>query len=318
MMASTYNATRHNFYITCPSGSSVYYKNSVNLIPQAVVNSISLCTGILLNLTFITTMIAKFPNRTVTEVLLLALSCTDLATSILVTPITVARVILLTKERVVCVLGIINVVTGYPLVATSHLLIVIITIERYIYMVHPYLYDIYVTKAKTYTAILTATFISTLVTISSYIAGQERLLRDLTAIISTATHALFAYIQIKLFMFIQKKRRTVSFPDENEVGGDRGRTDHNGLITILYISLAFFICYTPPLIYCIFLQMTNATRENPVATRDMRKWLETLILLNCTLSPLVYYWRLSEIRKAEINIIRTLDIVQQFDLKSDK
>ena len=177
--------------------------------------------------------------------LLLALSFADLATSALVTPMVVGRVILLLQERVVCALEIINVNTDYFLAVTSHLLIIIVTIERYIYVAYPYWYDQHITKTKAYIAMFSLMLTSAFFTILSYIVGRESPLRKSTPFISTLTHTIFIYFQTNVFMFVKKKTRTVPAQERNGEGRGRKRSEQKDLIAISYISLSFLICADP-------------------------------------------------------------------------
>ena len=76
-------------------------------------------------------------------------------------------------------------------------------------------------------------------------------------------------------------------------------------ITAVYLYLVFLVCYLPDL--CML--WTNATTTDSSAViLSLSMYTVTLLFLNSSLNPLIYCWRLRNIRHAILNILRNASL----------
>ena len=71
---------------------------------------------------------------------------------------------------------------------------------------------------------------------------------------------------------------------------------------ILYVYFAFLICYLPLFICLVVLRINDLT----ISLKQFYLFSWTLVYLNSTLNPVIYCWKMRQIRHAIINILRNM------------
>ena len=70
-----------------------------------------------------------------------------------------------------------------------------------------------------------------------------------------------------------------------------------------YVYLVFLLCYLPLISYNIIVIISGHTK---IYSRDMFCYSWTMMLLNSSLNPLIYCWKMRHIRRAVINIMQNI------------
>ena len=73
-------------------------------------------------------------------------------------------------------------------------------------------------------------------------------------------------------------------------------------VGILYVYLAFLICYLPFFIFGIVAKINGPT----ISVKQFYLFSWTLVYLNSTLNPVIYCWKMRHIRHAIMNILRNM------------
>ena len=149
------NWTNSSSFFTFIPGQTVSYHLSndssrSNLILIAVTNSVLSCSGIVLNMTFMITVFKTTTLHTVANVIPSALSLNDFVTSLMVIPSIVYSTVLISQGRFWCTLHIWAVAIAFGCISTSLLLIMAMSVEKYLAICYPFWYEENVTKMKVF------------------------------------------------------------------------------------------------------------------------------------------------------------------------
>ena len=116
-----------------------------------------------------------------------------------------------------------------------------------------------------------------------------------------------AVAHIKVFQIVRRHRRqiheqfklTAHFHGRSAVEVARHK---KSAVTMLYVLCAFLLCYVP------FLGMIAAdtVQGYTLPVKIAYEYLTTLVFFSSSLNPLLYYWRIREIRRAAIRTMNTI------------
>ena len=285
-------------FVTCFPNNGIlgYYLNNyssrANFTSVAVVNSLLACSGIMLNITFIITVLKKRSLYTVSNVVLLALSITDLVTSIVVIPSQVYSVVLLSQETLQCDVFLWAYAVSGTGLSTSLLLIIVIALEKYLAICYPFWHEENVTKLK----VFLVCFILAVANIARYIIffplNLIKLNRVFTGCIYVTSHVIFFWCQIKIFAVLFKVKRQIRDEQVPSTGEFQKRWTNS--FALLFICLSFILCYLPAALYLVFI---SAFGGSQFMNQYVEPWCFTVSFMSTSISPIVYYWRLKEVRQ---------------------
>ena len=114
---------------------------------------------------------------------------------------------------------------------------------------------------------------------------------------------IFCYSKIHLKLRYQQTHVHNNFPQRQTNGGGiplNTARYKKSVSSILWVQLALAACYVP---WSILALLFVIGRENEVA------WIttETLLYLNSSLNPILYCWKIGEVRRAAMATIKQLD-----------
>ena len=294
----TGNVTSPSSYVTCfPDWRNTgFYLNKsssrINFILVAVFYSLEGCSGSILNLSFIITVLKTKSLRTIPNIILLSLSINDLIMSLIIIPCQVYDIVLLSKGKLWCNLHIWLTRSEYSSLCVSLSLMVIISLEKYVAVCFPFLYERYVTKARVGCVIVAIAVVTTLMTFLFPISqSSAALFNVITVVVLFVGFCVFLWCQWKIFIVLSRiKRRilTEQTPSATDLHNKREKA-----FSLLFITLSFVLCWFLPLIYRVYSSIFGRSQ---VLHQYVRPWLYMVIFTSNTLSPMVYYWRLKSVR----------------------
>lgn len=272
---------------------------------------------IICNSIFMITLIKTRSLHTPSNILLGALCFSDLLVGFIVQPITISFFAILRINHAINIPLVTALsVTFYICTGLSFLCIVLVSLDRYVAVCHPYKYHSLATcKTHIYLAI-----VATLIWIC--FAGT-RLFLAMTVvfeIIRLSLSALCIIIVIfsyaRIYKIISRHRRCMHADSVPSSGGSdtqaRGRERRKSCTMAIIIGI-FFVCYLPYTalyvshlirrMYCLNTQFVNI----------LSNWSVFLVLLNSLLNPIVYYARSKEIKDAVLKVIQPIKRVSTQD-----
>lgn len=166
-----------------------------------------------------------------------------------------------------------------------------VSIDRYL-AVHLHLrYQEFVTVRRT-VVLLVVLWI-----IAAFVASTLIWNRNITffAVVSVITVCLFVTfgVYVKIFAVVRRHQRLIQ--DQQSTRALSKATHFvRSAIGMFYVCFIHFLCYLPYFVFLILRDMFDTNTFTILAT----EFAQTLIFLNSSLNPIVYCWRLREIRVA--------------------
>ncbi|XP_078354482.1 adenosine receptor A3-like [Oculina patagonica] len=297
------NLATHIPLSSCPVAVPGYFppKSVALLIVICVVNILSSFTATTANF-LVMWAIKKTPSlHTPSSVLLFSLALSDFSTGVFVQPLLVVHHIgsLTTNVPVYCISGAIVYPLGVLLVLASLTAITAISFDRYLALALHLRYTSIVTVSRLIKLILLACFLFFPVSIYFWFS-QEYWFR-MTAFCVAVVFAVvciitipFSYCRIFTILRHQKQIR-----NQNDIALRMNGISHmdisryrKSVLTILFVLGAILLSYVPCGIgHMIVLFSETEVSEFVLHVGGM------MVLLNSSINPLVYCWRIKEIRR---------------------
>ena len=121
----------------------------------------------------------------------------------------------------------------------------------------------------------------------------------LSACIITATS-----ISVKLCQTLRCHINQIHVPQvAQNVQGESIQRKKKSAMTSLYVYLVFIVCYLPNI---CSLFITATIPEPRIDVKHLRFYTVTLVLLNSTLNPLIYCWKMKRIQHTIVGTLRNL------------
>ena len=292
------NEINTSSFLTClpkERTSGFYLNNSssrANFVAIAVVNSLLASSGAVLNITFIITVFKKRSLHTVPNTVLLALSVTDFITCLVVIPSQVYSVALLSQKKLRCDVYLWAYALSGTGLSTSLLLIIVMSTEKYLAICYPFWHGTNVTKLKVFLVCIILAVANIVRYIISFSLGLIQFSRAGTGFIYVTAHIMFFWCQIKIFAVLFKIKRRIGHEQMPSTG--EFQTKWKNSFAMLFICLSFILCYLPSALFLVYRSVVGGSQ---FSYQYVEPWFFVISGLSTCISPVVYYWRLPEIRQ---------------------
>ena len=119
----------------------------------------------------------------------------------------------------------------------------------------------------------------------------------ISACIVTATS-----LSVKLYLTIRRHINQIQVPQvaQNDQGESVQRKRKSAMAS-LYVYLVFIVCYLPNI--CVLITIASISEPRNYL-QHLRLYTVTLMFLNSTLNPLIYCWKMKQIRKTVTGKLR--------------
>ncbi|XP_022779453.1 melanocyte-stimulating hormone receptor-like [Stylophora pistillata] len=291
--------------LRCPAGLT--REKHEHLIYLSVFNiflSVVACVG---NVLILVALSKESSLHLPSKLLFRCLATTDLCVGIIVEPLNIAYIMTLVYEdwRLCRFLEAVSFKVGYLVAAVSLLTLTAISLDRLLALLLGSSYRQIVTCKRTYVVIASIWVYSGVAT-ASYLKSYlitfwcGRVTITLCVIISIISYT-------KIFVSVRRQQMRVHFTVQQH---EQQQSNHSfslymlryrkAVYSALWVQLALGVCYLP---YSIMTILIGDRRPPP---SYFLAWLTTvaLVYFNSSLNPLLYCWKMSEVRRAMKEIIR--------------
>ena len=287
------------FIVRSPSAS--YFRSS---IAASVVNIVLAVAGTILN-SFVLFIFCKSPKlRSKLFSFAIMLLCSiDLGVGTVVHPLFALHSITTMLDSPKCLYSEAYAVAIYFFPGISACTLLIINIERYFAIIHPFLYQVHFTKRR---FVFTWTFFWFFVLVWKVCRFYFPFLAavvPVTLCIIVFT-SLFTYIAI--YVVARKKRKRNSNSDRESRRHFMAflRELKMAKTYVLVVSLCVF-CYLPTVVVmAIFANILNNGDKTPDSVVHAFDWVATLTSMNSSLNCLIFFWGNREMRKEGSKILK--------------
>lgn len=258
--------------------------------------------------------IASSMNRT-SRILLLSLAASDLGIGLLVQPINAAMVVqMLATVRsggsadyqtmtFLCPLLTTFLFFSIFFCGTSLLTVGAISIDRYLALSLHLRYDELVTQARVCIAVSAIWITSFLAAILQTFLGFNDII-NASGVVLVILVASFAYFRVYRIAFHHQNQICVHDGQQNQICQltQFGRAKRLAMKT-LYIYVILLICYVPSLFIFPAFMMSEA----PTSFLTLFYYLGALLIFfNSCLNPLVYCWKICEVRETVVDVLKRM------------
>ena len=293
-----------------------YLTNNVydNLVAVACINFVSAITVSLSNALIVAVIAFKPQLRTCYNILLANLAWSDLLVGLLVQPLFVTSEIRhVLNLGPFCKFDTISRIGGIWIFMASFGQIVLISMERYIFIKLPLRYEEIVTKRRVTAGVITAwavptVLVTTMITLVST-TGES----DMYSTLLTASDLLLSFIflvyitviicvNISIFLQARNHRRRLrceQLPDEE---AQRLCRSNKAAKTLRIILAALMFSYLPVTVFFCSASFLDDLAE-PRVLYVVSSWCFIFLSLGSLFNPLIYCWRIRNLRHSILDIL---------------
>lgn len=182
-----------------------------------------------------------------------------------------------------------NLICGVSFLTTTA-----ISIDRYL-AIHLHLRYRELVTMRRAIAVLVALWIISAFVASTLIWNSNITFFAVASVIAVCLFVTFG-VYVKIFTVVRHHRRRIQACQRSQTTQQFGnpRNFVKSAISMFYVCFIHLLCYLPYFIFLILRDMYKKNTFTILAT----EFAQTLIFLNSSLNPIVYCWRLGEIRVA--------------------
>ncbi|XP_068727266.1 histamine H2 receptor-like [Montipora capricornis] len=268
------------------------------------VNSVLALTAALFN-SIVIFVVWKTPLlHTPSNVLISCLAGSDLVIGLVAQPLFVVYKIaeLSDDAKIACDGRLIHWIAGFVCAGVSVMTIATIAVDKMLALQLHLRYKQIVTVRRVMTTVLAYWFFCVVASVSLFIANSDRYWTLVPIpVLSISLIATFvAYI--KIFNVLRRHRNQIRTQTLSAWDNGNMKKYKKSVFTMVYVLMMFLACYTPFLTAMVFRLILGYNSLNKMAY----EWTATVVYLNSSLNPLLYWFRMQEIRVATYNALRKL------------
>ena len=109
------------------------------------------------------------------------------------------------------------------------------------------------------------------------------------------------FLNVKLKQTLRRHTTQIQIPQEAQNHQVESQRNRKSAMASLYVYLVFIVCYLPTICVLITIASISEPRND---LHHLRLYTLTLTFLNSTLNPLIYCWKLKQIRKTVTGKLR--------------
>ena len=286
-----------------------------NTLVACILNSILAFTAVVLNVLVILALrkIPSLPRKTL-KTLLLSMSVSDLGVGLVAQPLNIYVLVSNIKFSFKSYIdldhydAIFNAhrVVGNVLTYASFFSIVALSADRFLVIHLQLRYQDAVTHKRAIAGVISFWLLSAVLPL---IGLREWLPEDIFFIL-TVTIQFISLITAGLFyfkIFLALRQHATQVQDVPVESGERNEAvnaarERKAAFGVFYVYLTFVACYLPQICFNIAAKIIDIERRNLEYKVNLHA--TNLLVLNSSLSPLIYCWKMRRIRQAMINILR--------------
>ena len=292
--------------LPCLTINNVEYPINLGInhhLPPIITLIIIALITIVFNGTFLFVAFKSQRIRTLHNILLISLAITDLFTGVVVTPIHAILYIFLMNAKYPCGLFWSRPIAFYAVSIISFSTLALISLEKYLAIIHTYYYQQVITKRKLILmAVAVWVFGTTFSTVSHLIALSHykiyQLLWFTIPYLGIIFYIAIFYCYGKIFQEIRKVKRRIRveniIPNNHTSVRESSKAAKITTMVIGALTLCYLPLFTVYILWGVAGKLVSISRSLEVL---IKKFAYIIILFNSTLNPVIYYVRMSLVRR---------------------
>lgn len=271
-------------------------------IAVIVLNSVFALTATFQNLPVIYAILRTPSLHNPPYILLCSLASTDLLVGCIIQPLYIAHnAILLGGQRFSCKLWMAKETLLLLFMFVSISTLVMISTERWLALHFHLRYREIVTVSRTLISICGTWFFCTVSVIAWPIGLDMYTFTAIGITVITIAAILLLFTYIKIFLVLRRHQALIDNQAKLHPPSVSIRKHKKSSATMLYVVVLFFIFYAPTF-YAMIHYLDSGQKTSSVSQTILWEVAKTVALINASANPLMYYWKMREMRRAVRNV----------------
>ena len=291
------------------AGTGDFYST---LVANCFFNAFLLFTALVLNIITIQALrkISSFPKPLKT--LLLSLAVSDLGVGLLVHPVYILLLVMNieqnTNNRIYIMVYKAYLISSHLLCTASFLSIIALTVDRFL-AIHLHLrYQEFVTHKRVVTVVISVWVWCSCISLFVLNRVLENVLSIINATIGAVCLTTTGLIYCKIYSIVRHHTNQIHALQLQPVGQNQNVQLANAarlkkiLLATFYVYVVFVVCFLPFICVKAAYQIYGGSE----LLLHLLYSSMTLVHLNSSLNPLIYCWKMRNIRQAVISVLRNI------------
>ena len=286
------------------------------LVANLAVNAFLSFTAVVLNVITIQALRKTASLSKTLKTLLLSLAVSDLGVGLLAQPLYTATLVIKIDQSTLLgcnVQGISCIfrLLGYVFLPASFLGIFALTVDRFL-AIHLHLrYQEVVTYKRIVASVITIWVLSSALSLLTLKGNLAKVLSSVNGIIGSVCLIIAGALYCKMHAVVRRHRNEINRALQVQQVAQNGKLASDAklektALATFYVYIVFLGCYVP--YFCV--RAASVISGEPVLRQPLFYYFLTLIYLNSSLNPLVYCWKMRNIRQAVMSVLRNVFLSQ--------
>ena len=281
-----------------------------SIIALCVFNAFLSYTAIMLNSVTIYALIKTSSLPKNSKTLLLSLAVSDLGVGSIVQPLHIAALVMQLQPNfennpTFKATLIAHLISEHLLCIASFLCVTTVTVDRFL-AVHFYLrYNELVTHKRVVAAVISVWVLSAIFSLIGLLVPARKGAFVIFATIGSICLIATAGLYYKIYLAVRHHANQIHALQVQEARNDEMANAarlRKSAVATFYVYLVFLVCYLPRICFYVALTISGSS----TATKVLSDYTITLVLLNSSLNPLIYCWKMSDVRHTIMDILRKI------------
>ena len=243
------------------------------------------------------------------KVLLLSISVSDLCVGLLVQPLYVALHMINEDKPIFKPLATVNAISTTFFCTATLLGICAVSVDRFL-AIHLHLrYQEIVTHRRIVAVVISIWVLSAVLSVrrtNTHSEKADRIILAIIVFITLGCLVAIATIYVKLYLVLkyhimQVHALNIQLDSQDAVATEDTARQKKSAVVIFYLYLTLLICYLPNTFIALMFALSS---ESP--SRLVFLFSDALLFLNSSLDPLIYCWKMRQVRLTTMNILRNM------------
>ena len=286
--------------ILCSAGLTAGLHNHLTFL--SILNSILSMTAILGNILILIAFHRESSLHPPSKLLLRSLATTDLFAGLFSEPVAITYWMSVVNEHwniCRCAL-VVHFMTGYILGGASLFTLTTVSVDRLLALLLGLRYRQVVTLKRTWVYVITLWLVSTAFSATWFWNSLITLWYGFIAILLCLVTAILSYTKIFITLRHQQNQLQDHAQQPNQANQLNILRYKKAVSSAIWLQLTLVACYLP---YCIVAALWTHRGLSPSIINSW-SYATTLVMLNSSLNPILYCWKLVEVRQEVKNTIR--------------
>ena len=276
----------------------------VNFVVVFSANGISMITAILLNaISVITVLKSSQMKNKLCYFIILVQSVIDLAVGVFAIPLFLVYLVGGITETMNCFRVLALRTTLLP-IGLSSITLSVLTMDRYIAVLHPFLYSTRVTKKRILIYVGCGSVLMISIVILSF--ANKRLAKNLCTGLLVIVFIFIVFAYTKIFLVVRNLSRERIWPSA-EAGTAETMAKKKLLLQEIKQANSCFvvaICFFTLSLLLPFLVHYSGVNQDKTAFHVMKTWMYTLAMCNSSVNSVIFFWTKKMLRREALKMFK--------------